>query len=270
MGQGSEGTAVRKAYSGVRGNLSAILQNSVRPGFMRMIGRKAINRFQMQTLYRSRQDSRAWCTARAESLQDTCASLDHELWAETERYGIEARDHARRVLLDVSIDFGGGGNYLLLYFMTRFVKPRVAVETGVALGWSSRAILSAMKKNKCGRLFSSDVPLFRIEEPEKHIGLLVDKTLRDRWQLFTAGDRHSLPRILVQIDSIDLVHYDSDKSYGGRRFATRLIRPHCSAGCVFMMDDIENDVFFEEWVDSEGRNPSVFEFEGKHTGMVIL
>jgi hypothetical protein len=28
------------------------------------------------------------------------------------------------------------------------------------------------------------------------------------------------------------------------------------------MDDVENDVFFREWAASEGRNPSVFEFEG--------
>ena len=47
-------------------------------------------------------------------------------------------------------------NQELLFFLTRFLKPNIVLETGVANGYSSKAILYAIKKNKKGSLFSSD------------------------------------------------------------------------------------------------------------------
>jgi predicted O-methyltransferase YrrM len=169
----------------------------LRPGYLSVMGRKAIRRLGKLTLCRSRQDSRAWCVAHAENLKDRLVSNDQEIWAETEHYAADVIDHARRRLDDLRIDFGGGANHLLLYFFTRLMKPQTVVETGVSLGWSSRAILFAMKKNGFGRLFSSDFPAFRVAQPEIYIGYLVEEDIRDRWQLFTKGDRKKPPENTV-------------------------------------------------------------------------
>ena len=57
------------------------------------------------------------------------------------------------------MSLGGGGNFILLYFLTRKFN-KVVVETGVAAGWSSLAILGAFEKNGEGKLYSSDFPYF--------------------------------------------------------------------------------------------------------------
>ena len=50
-------------------------------------------------------------------------------------------------LSKLEVSLGGGGNYILLYFLIIKFKPQNVVETGVAAGWSSLFILRALKKN---------------------------------------------------------------------------------------------------------------------------
>ena len=95
-------------------------------------------------------------------------------------------------------DLGGGGNSPLLYFLVRSMRPRIVVETGVAAGFSSSAILTALKENGEGILYSSDFPYFRIKNPEKYIGLLVDEELKGNWTCLKQGDRFNLPEIFVE------------------------------------------------------------------------
>ena len=52
---------------------------------------------------------------------------------------------------------------------------------------------------------------------KKDIGILVTKELRHRWKLFDKGDEINLPIILKQINEIDIVYYDSGKSYSGKK-----------------------------------------------------
>src|ERR1700733_4663593 len=53
---------------------------------------------------------------------------------------------------------GGPGDIDLLYATTLVTSSHAAVETGVAYGWSSLAILSAMDRLGGGRLASVDMP----------------------------------------------------------------------------------------------------------------
>jgi hypothetical protein len=69
---------------------------------------------------------------------DYSTSLEKSLYAQFE--GVPTSD------FHDDISGGGAAAFELLYFLTRFRSPKVAVETGVAAGWSSRAILDAMKK----------------------------------------------------------------------------------------------------------------------------
>lgn len=173
------------------------------------------------------------------------------------------------ILPQVGYNLGGGGGYTILYFITRFRKPECIVETGVAAGYSSRAFLAALEKNGVGSLYSSDFPYFRLPEPDRFIGIMVEAELKKRWNLYTAGDEKNLPEILGKINEIDLFHYDSDKSYSGRQYALSKIEGRMSKDGIIMMDDIQNNSYFHDYVKS--RNVAIwhiFSFEDKYIGLI--
>ena len=53
---------------------------------------------------------------------------------------------------------GGASHIHLLYDCVRLSKAKKVVETGVAYGWSSLAILKALSLTNNGKLFSVDMP----------------------------------------------------------------------------------------------------------------
>ena len=163
---------------------------------------------------------------------------------------------------------GGGGLYPVLFFLTLYRKPRVILETGVAAGFSSKTFLSALKENGMGTLYSSDFPYFRIANPEKYIGILVDEDLKDNWHLFIEGDKKNIPAILSEIDKIDLFHYDSDKSYDSRVYTFNLIKDKLHKDSYILFDDIQNNNHFKDMVLKNKYDYYVFEFEGKHVGLI--
>jgi hypothetical protein len=126
------------------------------------------------------------------------------------------------------------------------------IETGVAAGWSSRAFLAGIAKNGTGTLYSSDLPYFRLPRPERFIGILVEEELRRNWVLEIDSDEVNLPRILDQVDEVNLFHYDSDKMASGRDFAVKLVRKKLATTGFIIMDDIWNDDWFRNYVTAEG------------------
>jgi predicted O-methyltransferase YrrM len=210
-----------------------------------------------------------WAQERVESADDYARALDPTVWAEAEVFSAALRARAEAVLPTIGIHLGGGGHYALLYFLVRMLRPDVVVETGVAAGWSTAAILGAMERNERGHLWSSDFPYFRLAEPEQYIGVLVDDSLRERWTLLLDGDRANLRHIAERVDRIDLFHYDSDKSYRGRSRAVRLLGEKLHAQSVILMDDIQNNCYFRDILAAPHRS-RVFGFEGKYIGTVAL
>ena len=173
----------------------------------------------------------------------------------------------------MNISLGGRGNFILLYFLIRKFKLHNIVETGVAAGWSSLAILRALKKNGNGHLYSSDFPYFRLENPEKFIGYLAKNEInKNNWFLDIRGDDKALPEITKQIGNknIDLFHYDSDKSYSGRSNALKLIGSKLSFKTIIIFDDIQNNLHFKDYVEKNNLNFHVIEFDGKFVGITGL
>ena len=159
---------------------------------------------------------------------------------------------------------------MLLYFLIRKFKPACVLETGVASGWSSLAILQSLEKNNFGNLYSTDFPYFRLENPEKYIGFLVqDEALKKRWHLDISGDEIALPKIskLLGDTKIDLFHYDSDKNYSGRDFAIKTLRNNFSPNSIIIFDDIQDNLHFKDFVKSENLQYTVIEFKGKYVGI---
>jgi predicted O-methyltransferase YrrM len=190
----------------------------------------------------------SWLAAHSISAEEVARPLDPTLWEEAEAFGSEFNRHAKALLEQIPHKLGGGGDYRFLYWLSRYLQPEVVLETGVAAGWSSRAFLVALDRNGRGKLYSSDLPYFRIPQPERFVGVLVEPELRGRWELQIEGDQVNLPRMLEDIDQIDIFHYDSDKLWSGRDFAMNLIAPKLAPGGIMLMDDIANDSWFRRYV----------------------
>lgn len=201
--------------------------------------------------YDASENSR-WIAAHSRSSNEVAREIAPELWVEAMQFGKELRARAESIMANVPFDMGSGADYEFLYWLTRYRKPEIIVETGVSAGWTSQAFLAALERNESGTLYSSDFPYFRVKDPESYIGILVEQRLRERWQLSIDGDENALPRIAAAVSRIDLFHYDSDKSYSGREFGISVVRPKLAPDGVMMMDDIEDDSWFREQAEISG------------------
>ena len=216
-------------------------------------------------------DSRqAWLQAQCQNTDDFFSALDSQLWqaaTEAENY---VRERYRAATIPDKTQFGGGADIRILYFLTRYLDATCILETGVASGHSSQALLMALEANGGeGVLYSSDLPYVRMGGREEHIGWMVEDRFRPRWKLYTDGDRANLAAILREAQTFDLFHYDSDKSVSGRSFAYNLLKSRMTERGVILFDDIEdNDHFMHLALAEEGKSHFVFKKDRKYVGMI--
>lgn len=248
------------------GTIRNILRNARDP----RVARELITKVRRRREPNRRAEATRWARERAVSIDGWCTTIDSNLWKEVSTSCEDLARDARSRLEQLGLEMGGGGAYPLLMFITRLLKPKVVLETGVAAGWSSRSILEALQRNGSGKLYSTDFPYFRHQDPEEHIGWVVPTELKVGWHLDIRGDRIALPGIVTSLDEIDMFHYDSDKSYRGRSFAMTCISKKLSPQAVVIMDDIQDNLYFHDFVRDNTSNPIVFEFEGKFIGAVGL
>ena len=231
--------------------------------------RKAIKRLFENKNSISIPEYKEWLKTNLIDFTSFANNLDPALWNESVKFSLQLKESAIIKLKDIPYDLGGGGIYPILYFITRKLKPQIIVETGVAAGYSSQTFLSAIRVNGIGKLYSSDFPYFRIPEPEKYIGIMVDDNLKANWKLFLDGDKTNLPKITNEVDSISLFHYDSDKSYSGRTFAVDTIKSKLAPDSILMFDDIDDNTHFYDYVKKENvTDYHIFWFESKHIGLI--
>ena len=105
--------------------------------------------------------------------------VDIELAQEAHDFLESFSNKGRKILAESKFIQGGGGAYDLLYFLVMKVKPKNVVETGVASGWSTTAILTALDRLQQGELFSGDMPYKDRSYSEEAIGILVDENLKN-------------------------------------------------------------------------------------------
>lgn len=256
--------------------LGNVTRNMLRPGYFGEMKRKLFLRLKDRNNADEPAQATAWCKEESESAQDWGMSVNAKLWKEAQSFTKAQIPHIESKVkelkdtgVDVGSDLGGGGNYTLLYFLTRLNKPEYVVETGVAAGFSSRAILAALAKNGSGKLFSSDFPCFRLDNPEQYIGALVEDELRENWTFLTKGDRANIPKLVAECGPIELFHYDSDKTRDGRNFALDQIAPKLTNKSIIIFDDIHNNMHFADYVKEHKSNYKVFPFERKWVGVIL-
>ena len=245
-----------------------IFLNMLNSNYFSVIIKKILKRFEKNTS----EEAKKWAKLNTKhSTEAFCKLIDSQLYDEILFDIISIEKEANIKLSKLNISLGGGGNYTLLYFLARKLKPNTVVETGVAAGWSSLAILRALKKNDKGKLYSSDFPYFRLENPEQYIGYLAkNEENKSDWYLDIRGDDVAIHEILKRIgnNNIDLFHYDSDKSYSGRENALRVLNANINSKTIIIFDDIQNNLHFRDYVKNNNFDFRVFEFKNKFVGLI--
>ena len=245
-----------------------ILSNALKKNYFFVILRKLIKRFEKDNSV----EARKWAEQNAKlSTEDFCCLIDRKLFNQIETDLLSIKKDAKKKLSKLTVALGGGGNYILLYFLICKIKPLNVVETGVAAGWSTLTILRALKKNNKGKLYSSDFPYFRLKNPEHYVGYLAkNENINNNWYLDIRGDDKALPEIKKKLrkNDIDLLHYDSDKSYSGRAKALKVLETKINSKTIIIFDDIQDNFHFRDYVEKTKNFFYVLRFGSKFIGIV--
>ena len=245
-----------------------IFRNIFKKNYFFIILKKITKRFEKNTSVEAKQ----WAISNTnQTLEEFCCSIDSSLYNKIEVDIKQIEEIAINKLSKLKVSLGGGGNYILLYFLILKFNPLNIVETGVAAGWTSLFILRALQKNGKGFLYSSDFPYFRLKNPEQYVGYLAkNEANKDNWFLDIRGDDIALPEIVSKLRNnyIDIFHYDSDKSYSGRSNALKILNSKINSKTIIIFDDIQNNLHFKNFVEKNKREFCVLEFEGKFIGII--
>ncbi len=144
--------------------------------------------------------------------------------------------------------WGLQGTHGILYLVVRKFKPSHFIETGIAHGYSSYIILSAMKENGFGKLTSiDDSKTFGLCGKEVKIGWIVPDDLHENWNLNIGKSNEILPNILEDVDAFmhDSGHTDEIMTYEYKWAAGRLKRYG-----ILMSDDIDRNIAWSRFLAS--------------------
>lgn len=165
------------------------------------------------------------------------------------------------------VQMGGPGCIDFLYNATAALGSRAVLETGVAYGWSTFAILLALSRFEDGSLVSTDMPYAKAGN-ENVVGCVVPDRYRKHWLLLRESDITGLPKAIARLGMIDLCHYDSDKSFAGRMRSLPLLWNALRPGGMMICDDISDNIGFQAFCESIGREAVVFEWDQKYVGVL--
>jgi Methyltransferase domain len=143
-----------------------------------------------------------------------------------------------------------------IWCLTRHLRPRNVVETGVAHGVTSRFILEALERNGSGHLWSIDRPPLE-REWHGQIGMAVEGRLRHRWSYISGSSRRHLPRLLSQLGEIDLFVHDSLHSEGNVRFEVDRAWAALRCSGALVVDDIDANRGFLSFTQSFSGHQSI-------------
>jgi D-inositol-3-phosphate glycosyltransferase len=128
--------------------------------------------------------------------------------------------------------------------VVRLLRPRVMIETGVALGFTTAVALRAMADNGEGHLYSIDLPHPQYEH-DRPVGDAVPPELRDRWTLELGDSRRLLEPLARRVAPVDVFLHDALHTYSSQMREYTTIWPHLRPGGVIASDDVDNPAFVE-------------------------
>jgi len=122
-----------------------------------------------------------------------------------------------------------------LYTIVKYTKPKIVVETGVAMGVSSTCILLAMEETGVGELISID--------KQSRAGEIIPNKLKEKWSFHVGYSYDILPNL--DLKGIDMFFHDSGHSYKCMSFEFEWAYPRLTEGGILVSDDISwnNSIF---------------------------
>lgn len=197
------------------------------------------------------------------------------------------RNFKHSALFKRNFSFGSSGDFdvVMLYAAVRILQPEVVVETGVASGRSSSAILQGLSENEKGVLYSIDLPQeYKTSQPDTYIthegnfefkgfipngeqpGWLIPDTLRPRWELILGDSNVELPKLLARLSKVDMFYHDGDHTFETMSFEFKNTWQKISEGGILFSDDIDWNTAWKEFTVRE-RPARVFSY--RHFGIAI-
>jgi predicted O-methyltransferase YrrM len=257
-----------------RRNAAALVWYLKRPSLHRELLRRVVRRTRFgrtpaSHLEMEREEATRWCR----SVETDRAALAKAIGLPAEAESVRARhpgawNEALQAAQRCPVPMGGPGHVDLIYEVCRQIRPKVAIETGVAFGWSTLALLLAMQESPDSHLYSVDMP-YATRENDAWVGCVVPNDLRSRWTLIRKPDRDAIPEIVRAVGIVDFAHYDSDKSYDGRLFAYELLFRHLRPGGILMSDDVDDNLGFRDFAAGRGLQPFVIRRpDGGYAGLI--
>lgn len=252
---------------GILSKLKTVSWYLLRPKYYREFFSLLRNRLLGNKKENTRQESIEWCQKLEVDTNEAIRLLTGKPISLTIDKEFEAEfEEAHRAESTCPVKMGGAGNLDLVYHLCEFLEAREVVETGVAYGWSSLAILLSLQKRK-GHLRSVDMPYAKMGNDD-FVGIVVPQKLRENWELIRLPDSKGLKIALDKTRQLDLCHYDSDKTYAGRMFAYPLLWEKLRSGGIFMSDDIQDNLGFRDWCNKMKLQPVIIGMNGKYIGVI--
>lgn len=161
---------------------------------------------------------------------------------------------------------GSGELVALTYTLCRLLQPELIVETGVANGFTSAAILEALDQNDRGTLESVDLPHLHPRARES-VGSAVKNSHHGRWQLHFGPAEKVLTRMLSNGLKVDIFVQDAAHTSRGQREECKLGWKALRSGGILISDDADGG--FATFVDEIGGD-AVYVAQGKDAPIAMV
>lgn len=226
------------------------------------------NIFQRNSATKGKDESLEWCKSIAVSEDEAIKKY----FFKDEKINLtklfpEEMSYAYKQEESCPVKMGGAGALNIIYAINDKLQSKNVLETGVAYGWSSLAVLLSISK-RSGKLYSSDMP-YATKNNDNFVGIVVPEKLKPFWKLFRFADKESLPKIFLEQNDFDFIHYDSDKSYYGRMWAYNILWPKLKEGGIFMSDDVADNSAFMDYCIKNNFKPIIINFDDKYAGFIF-
>lgn len=185
------------------------------------------------------------------------------LEAEAVRVGTSSEGTAISPAFDASPELAK-----LCYCLVRLVKPSTVVETGVGRGVTTYHILSALRMNDMGGLYSVELPTLRLGARKK-TGELVPTSLRSNWTLIFGPAEREIKKRSKELQELDMFIHDSNHTYLNQVTEYRLALNMLNKGGILVSDDVDNDAFIEVCEEFGSQMMIVEQSKNRWIGVVV-
>ena len=252
----------------LRASIETLLWYAGRPAYLPNLLHTMKGRLSGKIRGQTGAEALAWCKANAVSSAEALRRLFPECeLSDVERIFPTDMAFAKAQEAACPTKMGGPGAMDLIYSVCEALDAKRAIETGVAYGWSSLALLLSLSKRGGHRLISVDMPYPKLNN-EPYVGCVVPERMRSGWTILREPDVTGLKKALTELPQIDVCHYDSDKSYSGRMFAYPKLWQALRAGGVLISDDINDNTGFRDFCARIQAAPTIVEYQGKYVGLL--